>query len=81
MDIKDKKLTVIGDVDSVDVVAKVRKHWPNAEIVGPAKEEKKAPQDTKPKEKGESGKIETFLHCTKAMAVFLLDIVTAVCVV
>lgn len=43
MDMKDKKLTVIGDVDPVDVVAKVRKHWPDADIVsiGPAKEEKK----------------------------------------
>ena len=42
MDMKDNKLTVIGDVDPVGVVAKLRKHWPNADIltVGPAKEEK-----------------------------------------
>ncbi|XP_038875364.1 heavy metal-associated isoprenylated plant protein 39-like [Benincasa hispida] len=43
MDMKDKKLTVIGDVDPVDVITKIRKHWPNADVVsiGPAKEEKK----------------------------------------
>lgn len=40
---KDKKLTVVGGVDPVDVVKKVRKFWPCTEIltVGPAKEEKK----------------------------------------
>ncbi|XP_022929001.1 heavy metal-associated isoprenylated plant protein 39-like [Cucurbita moschata] len=44
MDMKDNKLTVIGDVDPVGVIAKLRKHWPNADIltVGPAKEEKPA---------------------------------------
>ncbi|KAA0042723.1 hypothetical protein IC582_022407 [Cucumis melo] len=64
MDMKDKKLTVIGDVDPVDVVEKVRKHWRNADIVsvGPAKEEKKAPpKETKPKEKSESEKLEDLL--------------------
>ena len=42
MDMKDKKLTVTGDVDPVDVVSKLRKQW-HTEIVsvGPAKEEKK----------------------------------------
>ncbi|XVF10535.1 hypothetical protein REPUB_Repub07fG0190800 [Reevesia pubescens] len=42
MDMKDKKLTVTGDVDPIDVVSKLRKQW-NTEIltVGPAKEEKK----------------------------------------
>lgn len=42
MDMKDKKLTVIGAVDPIDVVSKLRKQW-HAEIltVGPAKEEKK----------------------------------------
>uniref|UniRef100_A0A0A9H9K1 HMA domain-containing protein n=1 Tax=Arundo donax TaxID=35708 RepID=A0A0A9H9K1_ARUDO len=42
MDMKDHKLTVIGLVDPVDVVGKLRKLWP-AQIlsVGPAKEEKK----------------------------------------
>ncbi|KAK8685063.1 hypothetical protein V6N13_041073 [Hibiscus sabdariffa] len=42
MDMKDKKLTVIGDVDPIEVVNKLRKQW-HTEIltVGPAKEEKK----------------------------------------
>ncbi|XWS38304.1 hypothetical protein CRYUN_Cryun19dG0120400 [Craigia yunnanensis] len=42
MDMKDKKLTVIGDVDPVDVVSKLRKQWYTEILtVGPAKEEKK----------------------------------------
>ncbi|KAG6636717.1 heavy metal-associated isoprenylated plant protein 39-like isoform X2 [Carya illinoinensis] len=43
MNMKDKKLTVIGEVDPVCVVKKVRKIWRLTEIltVGPAKEEKK----------------------------------------
>ncbi|OMO79593.1 hypothetical protein CCACVL1_13560 [Corchorus capsularis] len=42
MDMKDKKLTVVGGVDPVDVVSKLRKLC-HVEIltVGPAKEEKK----------------------------------------
>ncbi|XP_058754398.1 heavy metal-associated isoprenylated plant protein 39-like isoform X2 [Vicia villosa] len=42
VDMKDKKLTLIGDIDPVKVVAKLRKFC-HAEIisVGPAKEEKK----------------------------------------
>ncbi|KAE8722502.1 hypothetical protein F3Y22_tig00013960pilonHSYRG00159 [Hibiscus syriacus] len=42
MDMKDKKLTVVGDVDPIHVVGKLRKQW-HTEIltVGPAKEEKK----------------------------------------
>ncbi|KAM1025035.1 hypothetical protein TB1_037515 [Malus domestica] len=42
MDMKERKLTVIGDVDPVDVVAKLRKGWyTDILTVGPAKEEKK----------------------------------------
>lgn len=42
MDIKGKKLTIIGTVDPVSVVSKLRKFWPAHIIsVGPAKEEKK----------------------------------------
>ncbi|KAK1686376.1 hypothetical protein QYE76_047224 [Lolium multiflorum] len=44
VDMKDQKMTVIGTVDPVDVVAKLRsKLFPTAQIVsvGPAKEEKK----------------------------------------
>ena len=40
MDMKEKKLTVIGIVDPVTVVSKLRKYWPSTTIitVGPAKE-------------------------------------------
>ncbi|KAE9617394.1 hypothetical protein Lal_00034299 [Lupinus albus] len=42
VDMKDKKLTLIGDIDAVHVVGKLRK-WCHTDIlsVGPAKEEKK----------------------------------------
>uniref|UniRef100_A0A2P2JJS9 Heavy metal transport/detoxification superfamily protein n=3 Tax=Rhizophora mucronata TaxID=61149 RepID=A0A2P2JJS9_RHIMU len=42
MDMKEHKLTVIGDVDPVVVVSKLRKQWfTDVVTVGPAKEEKK----------------------------------------
>ncbi|KAJ9706024.1 hypothetical protein PVL29_001541 [Vitis rotundifolia] len=42
MDMKDKKLTVVGDVDPVDIVSKLRKGWHTDILtVGPAKDEKK----------------------------------------
>ncbi|KAJ1693230.1 hypothetical protein LUZ63_009928 [Rhynchospora breviuscula] len=49
MDMKDRKLTVIGSVDPVDIVSKLRKQW-HTEIlsVGPPKEpEKKKDGDKK----------------------------------
>ncbi|KAH9719410.1 Heavy metal-associated isoprenylated plant protein 39 [Citrus sinensis] len=51
IDMKDNKLTVVGDVDPIDVVKKLRKKQWYAEIltVGPAKEEKK-PDDKKKEE-------------------------------
>ncbi|XP_072969894.1 heavy metal-associated isoprenylated plant protein 39-like isoform X1 [Typha angustifolia] len=52
VDLKDKKLTVIGSVDPVDIVGKLRKLW-HVEIlsVGPAKEEKKKDEPKKDGEK------------------------------
>ncbi|CAH1451367.1 unnamed protein product [Lactuca virosa] len=48
MDMKDKKLTVIGDVDPVCIVGKLKKHWYTEIVtVGPAKEEKKKVGDAK----------------------------------
>uniref|UniRef100_A0A453DBW6 HMA domain-containing protein n=1 Tax=Aegilops tauschii subsp. strangulata TaxID=200361 RepID=A0A453DBW6_AEGTS len=43
VDMKDQKMTVVGSMDPVDVVSKLRKVFPGAHIVsvGPAKEEKK----------------------------------------
>ncbi|GAB4857429.1 hypothetical protein Ancab_015338 [Ancistrocladus abbreviatus] len=53
MDMKESKLTVVGNVDPVQVVGKLRKQWtPSILTVGPAKEEKK---EAKP-EKKEDGK-------------------------
>lgn len=51
IDMKDNKLTVVGDVDPIDVVKKLRKKQWYREIltVGPAKEEKK-PDDKKKEE-------------------------------
>lgn len=51
MDMKDKKLTVTGDIDPVVIVGKLRKICPTDMIsVGPAKEEKKdGPKKDEPK--------------------------------
>ena len=55
MDMKEKKLTVVGDVDPVEVVNKLRKTW-NTDIVsvGPAKEEKKKDEGKKDDKKDEN---------------------------
>ncbi|GMP43626.1 hypothetical protein CsSME_00012911 [Camellia sinensis var. sinensis] len=74
MDMKDKKLTVIGSVDPVSVVSKLRKLWPTDIIlVGPAKEpekkeepkqeegkkEEEAKKEEEPKKEEEAKKEET----------------------
>ncbi|XP_047156272.1 heavy metal-associated isoprenylated plant protein 39-like [Vigna umbellata] len=48
MDMKEKKLTVVGDIDPVSVVSKLRKSW-HTEIVtvGPAKEAEKKKDEEK----------------------------------
>ncbi|GFP88932.1 hypothetical protein PHJA_001036900 [Phtheirospermum japonicum] len=50
MDMKEKKLTVVGDVDPVEIVSKLRKFW-HTEIVtvGPAKEPEKKKEDQEKK--------------------------------
>lgn len=60
MDMKEKKLTVIGTADPVNVVSKLRKYWQTSIItVGPAKEPEKK-EEAKPVEpkKEEAGKPE-----------------------
>lgn len=48
VDIKESKMTVVGDVDPVAVIRKLKKHWsPQIHSVGPAKEEKKTEKDEK----------------------------------
>ncbi|OAY84919.1 hypothetical protein ACMD2_21236 [Ananas comosus] len=58
MDTKEKKLTVVGDVDPVSVANKVRKFW-HAEIshVGRAKEEDK--KKNEPTKDGDKKTIRT----------------------
>ncbi|KAK4435399.1 Heavy metal-associated isoprenylated plant protein 39 [Sesamum alatum] len=58
MDMKERKLTVVGDVDPVQIVSKLRKSW-HTEIVtvGPAKEpEKKKEEEKKDDKKKEDEK-------------------------
>ncbi|KAK3020217.1 hypothetical protein RJ639_046849 [Escallonia herrerae] len=48
IDMKEKKLTVIGDVDPIDVVSKLRKYWRTDILsVGPAKEPEKKKDEVK----------------------------------
>ncbi|XP_043805120.1 heavy metal-associated isoprenylated plant protein 39 isoform X2 [Manihot esculenta] len=61
MDMKEKKLTVIGTVDPVSVVSKLRKHWQTDIVsVGPAKEPEKEeePKKEEPKKEEEAKKEE-----------------------
>lgn len=57
MDMKERKLTVIGTVDPVSVVSKLRKHWPTTDIVlvGPAKEPEKEKKEEPKKEEEKKG--------------------------
>ncbi|XP_054825655.1 heavy metal-associated isoprenylated plant protein 39-like [Prosopis cineraria] len=56
MDMKEKKLTVIGDIDPVDVVSKLRKVWYTEILtVGPAKEPEKKKEEGK-KDEGKAKK-------------------------
>ncbi|XP_026664832.2 heavy metal-associated isoprenylated plant protein 39 [Phoenix dactylifera] len=51
MDMKEKKLTVVGAVDPVNVVSKLRKFWPTDMFsVGPAKEPEKEKKEEPKKE-------------------------------
>uniref|UniRef100_A0A7N0U277 HMA domain-containing protein n=2 Tax=Kalanchoe fedtschenkoi TaxID=63787 RepID=A0A7N0U277_KALFE len=46
MELKDQKLTLTGDIDPVDVVAKLRKNW-HTEIVSVGAPEEKKPEEVK----------------------------------
>ncbi|XP_015584543.1 heavy metal-associated isoprenylated plant protein 39 isoform X2 [Ricinus communis] len=61
MDMKEKKLTVIGTVDPITVVSKLRKYWSTDIVsVGPAKEpeKKEEPKKEEPKKEEEAKKEE-----------------------
>ena len=60
VNMKDEKITVIGEADPVDVAMKLRKFgYTELLSVGPAKEEKKTEGQKKEKKKAE---IPTFVH-------------------
>ncbi|GKV23166.1 hypothetical protein SLEP1_g32931 [Rubroshorea leprosula] len=74
MNMKEKKLTVTGDIDPVEVVSKLRKQWSTQiETVGPAKEEKKddkkkdeaKKEDDKKKEKDQNQQIQDLVNAYK----------------
>lgn len=51
LDLKERKLTIIGNMDPMEVVAKLRKTYRTDVVtIGPAKEPEK-PKEEKPKEK------------------------------
>lgn len=69
MDMKDKKLTVIGDVDPVDIVSKLRKIC-CADIlsVGPAKEPEKKKEEPKKEQPKKKDPKEELADLAKAQA-------------
>ena len=59
IDLKGKKLTIIGTVDPVDVASKLLKFWPTSIIaVGPAKEPEKKEEPKKEEAKKKEAKKE-----------------------
>ncbi|KAI3716750.1 hypothetical protein L1987_67854 [Smallanthus sonchifolius] len=56
LDIKDEKLTIVGNIDPVKVVGKLKKWHANILVVGPAKEEKKEPAKKEPEKKDDEKK-------------------------
>jgi hypothetical protein len=64
MDMKDKKLTVIGTVDAVEMVNKLRKSWHTEVIaVGPAKEPEKKKEE--PKKEGKKKELMGYYYSAK----------------
>lgn len=59
IDMKGQKLTIIGTVDPISVVSKLRKFWPSSLLsVGPAKEPEKKEEAKKEEPKKEEAKKE-----------------------
>ncbi|KAK1575946.1 hypothetical protein Q3G72_009666 [Acer saccharum] len=73
MDMKDRKLTVVGDIDPVDIVGKLRKLC-HTEIVsvGPAKEPEKKKEEPKKEEpkKEDAKKAEELAQLQKLQAIY-----------
>ncbi|KAL7003485.1 hypothetical protein U1Q18_052411 [Sarracenia purpurea var. burkii] len=67
MDAKEKKLTVTGDIDPVNVVAKLRKVCPTVIItVGPAKEPEKKKDEPKKEDDKKKDPKEDYAQLLKA---------------
>lgn len=68
MDMKERKLTVSGDVDPVTVVSKLRKSWPSTAIlsVGVAKESEKKKDDEKKEGEKKKDPNELFIEYMRA---------------
>ncbi|XP_043705837.1 heavy metal-associated isoprenylated plant protein 39-like [Telopea speciosissima] len=59
MDMNEKKMTVIGEVDPVEVAGKLRKFWyTDIEFVGPPEDPKKVEEEAKKKEEEKKKKEE-----------------------
>ncbi|KAJ7952262.1 Heavy metal-associated domain [Quillaja saponaria] len=71
MDMKDKKLTVIGEVDPVQVVSKLRKIWDTDILtVGPAKEPEKKKDDGKKDDDKKKDQNEQIAELVKAYKLY-----------
>ncbi|KAF6157600.1 hypothetical protein GIB67_037173 [Kingdonia uniflora] len=66
MDMKEQKLTVIGGVDPVDVVSKLRKWHPDIVLVGPSKEPEKKKEEPKKVEEKKKDPNEQVAELVKA---------------
>ncbi|XP_044467260.1 heavy metal-associated isoprenylated plant protein 39-like isoform X2 [Mangifera indica] len=67
MDMKDKKLTVIGDIDPVSIVSKLRKLCHTDIVsVGPAKEPEKKKADDKKKDEAKKDDVAELVKAYKA---------------
>lgn len=63
VDMKEKKITVIGEADPVYLTSKLRK-FGQAELlsVGPAKEEKEAPKQEQKKDEKKAEPVQTIMY-------------------
>ncbi|CAL9148535.1 unnamed protein product [Musa hybrid cultivar] len=81
MDMKDMKLTVIGIVDPIAVVGKLRKHWCAAIVsVGPAKEPEKKKEEPKKEEEKKKDPNELTAELIKAYKAYNPCMTTYYCV-
>ncbi|KAK3227887.1 hypothetical protein Dsin_007749 [Dipteronia sinensis] len=66
MEMKDQKLTVIGDIDPIEVVNKLRQKKWHTSIVSVGPKDTKKPEEKKPEDKKESDKIAELVKAYQA---------------